>query len=61
MEGIISVVNETVQSFNQEHNLGKELGKDLLFYCRPTVEKYLFAKLYEQLYAMYQFKNESED
>ena len=53
MEGITLVVNETVQTFNSEYNLGKEMGKDMLYYCRPTVEKYLFTKLYDQLFAMY--------
>ena len=46
MEVIIMVVSETVQSFNSEYNLGKEMGKDMLFYCRGTVEKYIFSKLY---------------
>lgn len=57
----MNVVNETVQSFNSEYNLGKEMGKDMLFYCRGTVEKYIFAKLFEFLFAMYCHKNESED
>jgi len=47
MEGIIAVVNETVRSFNSDYNLGKEMGKDLLHYCRPAVERYLFTKLYD--------------
>ena len=47
MEGIMNVVNETVQSFNSEYNLGKQMGKDMLFYCRGTVEKYIFTKLFE--------------
>jgi hypothetical protein len=61
MEGIICVVNETVQSFNSEYNLGKEVGKDLLHYCRPAVERYIFTKLYDKLFAMYAIKNEAED
>ena len=61
MEGIMNVVNETVQSFNSEYNLGKEMGKDMLFYCRSTVEKYIFTKLFEFLFEMYCHKNESED
>ena len=61
MEGIINVVNETVQSFNSEYNLGKEMGKDMLFYCRPTVEKYIFQKLFEFLFDMYAHRNETED
>jgi len=59
MEGIMNVVNETVQSFNSEYNLGKEMGKDMLFYCRSTVEKYIFCKLFEFLFAMYSHRNET--
>ena len=33
----------------------------MLFYCRGTVEKYIFAKLHEFLFAMYAHKNEAED
>ena len=61
MEGILEVVNETVNSFNSEYNLGKEMGKDMLFYCRPTVERYLFSRLFEQLFALYTHKNETDD
>lgn len=57
MEGIICVVNETVLSFNSQYNFGKELGKDILTYCRPAVERYIFAKLYDNLFAMYAIKN----
>jgi len=26
------------------------MGKDMLFYCRGTVEKYIFSKLFEFLF-----------
>jgi hypothetical protein len=61
MEGIIAVVNETVQSFNSEYNFGKEVGKDILTYCRPAVERYVFSKLYDNLFAMYAIKNQADD
>ena len=61
MEGIVMVVNETVQSFNSEYNLGKEMGKDMLFYCRSTVEKYIFSKLFDFLFEMYAHRNETDD
>ena len=61
MEGIIYVVNETVLSFNSEYNLGKDVGKDILTYCRPAVERYIFTKLYDNLFAMYAIKNQSDD
>lgn len=41
--------------------MGKEMGKDMLFYCRGTVEKYIFAKLFEFLFPMYTHKFESDD
>lgn len=55
------VVNETVNSFNSEYNLGKEVNKDLLQYSRPTVERYLFSKLFDKLFAMYAIKNKHDD
>lgn len=58
MESIIRACNETVGSFESEYNLGKEISKDLLLYCRPSVERYYFGKLYEKLFAMYAIKNE---
>ena len=47
--------------FDSEYNLGKEMGKDMLYYCRGTVEKYIFSKLFQFLFAMYTHKNEAED
>ena len=61
MEGILGLVNETVFAFNSEYNLGKDTAKTLMPFCRPAVEKYVFSKLYERLYAMYAHKNELED
>ena len=37
------------------------MGKDMLYYCRGTVERYIFAKLFEFLFAMYAHRNEAED
>ena len=37
------------------------MGKDMLFYCRSTVEKYIFSKLFESLLDMYAHRNETED
>lgn len=57
----MNIVNETVQSFNLEYNLGKEIGKDMLFYCRSTVEKYFFSRLFESLFDLYTHRSEGED
>jgi hypothetical protein len=61
MHGIANVVNETVSSFNSEYNLGKTSGKELLPYCRQSVEKYIFGKVHDKLFAMYAIKNEETD
>jgi hypothetical protein len=45
MEGIMSLANETVHSFNSEYNLGKDEAKSIMQYCRPAVEKYIFSKV----------------
>lgn len=57
----MGLVNETVHAFNSEYNLGNDKAKSLMPYCRPVVEKYVFSKLYDKLFAMYAIKNEIED
>jgi hypothetical protein len=61
MEGLMDLVNETVHAFNSEYNLGNDKAKSLMPFCRPVVEKYVFSKLYDKLFAMYAIKNEGED
>jgi len=61
MEGIMGLINETVYAFNSDYNLGKDTAKSMMPFCRPAVEKYIFSKLYDKLFAMYAFKNEKED
>jgi hypothetical protein len=50
-----------VFSFESQYNLGKENSKDLLLHCRPTVERYIFGKLFDKLFVMYAIKNEEDD
>lgn len=57
----MGLVNETVHAFNSEYNLGNDKAKSLMPYARPVVEKYVFGKLYDKLFAMYAIKNETED
>ena len=57
----MGLVNETVHAFNSEYNLGNDKAKSLMPFCRPVVEKYVFSKLYDKLFAMYAHKNEVYD
>lgn len=61
MESVIEIVSETVLAFESEYNLGKEASRDVLLYCRPTVERYFFAKLHDKLFAMYAIRNQLID
>jgi len=45
MEGMMELINQTVQSFQSDYNLGKDSAKSLMQHCRPAVEKYLFSKV----------------
>lgn len=55
----MGLTNEVMQAFQADYNLGKHFG--LMKHCRPEVEKYLFSKVYEKLFAMYAVKHEKED
>ncbi len=57
----MGVINETVKSFFQQHNYGKAGTKDFMMHCRPSVEKFVFSRLYERIYAMYKAKNAELD
>eukprot|EP01017_Pseudomicrothorax_dubius_P029043 TRINITY_DN3499_c0_g1_i18.p1 TRINITY_DN3499_c0_g1~~TRINITY_DN3499_c0_g1_i18.p1 ORF type:complete len:227 (-),score=38.67 TRINITY_DN3499_c0_g1_i18:228-908(-) len=59
IESILRMTEETVQSFLCEFNYGKNEAKNLLPYCRMSVEKYLFEKLYHVIFPIYQFKNKA--
>ena len=52
----MNVIQTTVKSFYQQYNYGKDRTKDLMLFCHASVEKYLFSKLYNQLFALYAYK-----
>lgn len=45
MEGIITLVNEIVDSLFSDYNYGKSETKAVMPYCKISVEKYIFSKL----------------
>ena len=62
MQSVVGFVNATVKSLESGHNLGKDsTAKEMLNQCRPTVERYIFGKLHDKLFAMYSFKNQKAD
>lgn len=61
IQSIMQIVNETITCFESQYNLGKETSKEILVFCRPAVERYIFGKLFDKLFVMYAIKNETED
>jgi len=54
------MINDVVDNLFSEFNYGKNDTKYVMPYCRASVEKFVFTKLYESINAMYldRFKNE---
>ena len=56
MESIQDLINELVQTFSMDFNLGKDQTKAMMPYCRTAIEKYIYQKIGDNVTAMYQFK-----
>lgn len=61
MDGLVSIVNETVNAFYHQYNFGRSEKTYLMKFCRPSVEKFVFAQVYEKLIQMYQTRYQAED
>lgn len=53
MESVYLLVNEVTETFFADFNYGKSETKQMMPYCKISVEKYIFDKVYSQLFAMY--------
>lgn len=51
------MTNEIVMSLYSNHNIGGNSKNQMLF-CRSSVEKYLFGKIYPCIFALYKHKYE---
>lgn len=50
-----------VRTFSMDFNLGKNQTKDMMPYVRTAIERYLYERLGENLFAIYAFKNRRDD
>jgi hypothetical protein len=57
MESCQDLINDLVRTFNMDFNLGKAQTKDMMPYCRAAIEKYIYLKVNDNLFAMYAYKN----
>jgi len=51
------LVSEVVDTFFFDFNYGRQETRKWMPYCRFSVEKYIFEKLYHKLFNMYKFKH----
>jgi hypothetical protein len=60
MKIAIEMTNEIVYSFYSNYNIGGN-NKNLMLFCRSSVEKYVFGKIYPTMFAIYLKKYEEID
>ena len=53
LEELINMLNEIVNLFYQQHNFSKIDTFNIAKYCRNSVEKYLFSKLFSIIHELY--------
>jgi hypothetical protein len=51
------MINEVVDTLFSEFNYGKSETRRMMPFCRFSVEKYVFEKLYSRLFNMYKKKH----
>ena len=60
MKNAVEMTNEVVFSFYSNYNIGGN-NKNLMLFCRTSVEKYVFGKIYPTMFAIYLKKYEDVD
>lgn len=56
MESVKAIIEETIASLFSHFNYGRTQSEKMMHFCRPAVEKFVFSKVYNQLYSIYEFK-----
>lgn len=56
MEAIVGQVNEIVESLFSDYNYGKNETKTVMPYCKMSIEKYIFGKVFDLLFSLYNYK-----
>jgi len=57
----MNMIRYTTKEMQQGYNYGKGWASDMMQYCASSVEKYMFSKLYDTIFAMYLYKSQEED
>jgi hypothetical protein len=56
MESVKAIIEETIASLFSHFNYGRTQSEKMMHFCRPAVEKFVFSKVYNLLYSIYEFK-----
>ncbi len=60
MAKIFHKINEITETFFADFNYGKSETRKMMPFCKTSVEKYVFEKVFSTLYGMYQIKFEKQ-
>lgn len=60
MAKIFYKINEITETFFADFNYGKAETRKMMPFCKTSVEKYIFEKVFSTLYGMYQIKFEKQ-
>jgi len=61
LESIFLLVTEITETFFADFNYGKSDTKKMMPFCKMSVEKYIFDKLYDNVFDMYKLKYDKEN
>lgn len=59
MKEAVNLTEEIVGSLYKDFNYGKQEMEQIMPYCRISVEKYVFEKVYKTLFNIYKVKNKT--
>lgn len=61
MESVKTLIEDTVTALFSHFNFGKSNTEKMMQFCRPAVEKYVFNRVYSELFGLYKQKNKETD
>lgn len=56
MEDVKVIIENTITSLFSHFNYGRSQSEKMMHFCRPAVEKFVFSKVYETLFSIYEYR-----
>jgi Vacuolar sorting protein 9 (VPS9) domain len=61
LRSILTIINDTVQTLHQQYNIAKKESRELLPFCKCSIEKYIYRKMHPKIMRLYIYKLKAED